>query len=173
MSAKFVSKNSNYMVVLRPGTEGSRALGTPAISGLYVKFLDGMVEVDEESIVEQMRDHSAFGTEFVEVKDEEVDPYKDTREDAEPGHVISEMKYGHIVDRKGSPIKMKITPQMKKVIEAEAAKLVPELLKNNPELLKETILGLAAEMKEEAPAEPKSPSKTAPKAKKEKEEKSK
>ena len=106
MSTKFVSKNSNYMVVLKPGVEGNRALGTHAVSGLYVKFQSGVVDVKEDSIVEMLRSHPAFGSDFIEVKQDEIDPYVDTREDIEPEHVISEIKYGHSEGMRGTPKKM-------------------------------------------------------------------
>lgn len=160
MSIKFVSKNSNYMIVLRPGIEGNRNLGTHAVPGLYVKFQAGVVDVKEDSIIELMRKHPCFGTDFVEVKAEEVDPFIDERQDIEPMHTMQEMKYGHAEGkvRTGST---KLTPAMKKLIEGEALKMLPGLLKKNPNILKDIILGLAADMKE----------KEAPKAEKSAEEK--
>ena len=145
MSTKFVSKNSNYMIVLRPGIEGNRALGTQAVSGLYVRFQAGVVDVKEESVVEQLRRHPSFGTDFVEVKQDEIDPFKDDREDIEPGHTTTEIRYGHAESKVGTA-KVKITPQLKKVIEAEAIKMIPGLLKANPKILKDIIVDLAAEM---------------------------
>ena len=159
MSTKFVSKNSNYMVVLKPGVEGNRNLGTHAVPGLYIKFQSGVVDIKEESIVEQMRNHPSFGTDFVEVKQEEIDPFAESREEIEPGHVISEIKYGHNEKAAGTA-PVKLSPQLKKIIEAEAMKLLPGLLKSNPKVLKDLILGLAAEMKPEEPKkdeEPKAP----------------
>lgn len=148
MSTKFVSKNSNYMVVLKPGTEGNRALGVHAISGLYVKFQAGVVDVKEDAIVAMLRGHPGYGTDFLEVKQDEVDPYIDTREEIEPDHVIAEMKYGRPERMKGIVGRPpKLTPQMKKVIEREALKMIPGLLKSNPKILKDIILDLAAGMK--------------------------
>jgi hypothetical protein len=146
MSTKFVSKNSNYMVVLKPGIEGNRTLGTHAISGLYVKFQSGIVDVKEESIITLLREHPSFGTDFVEVKQDEVDPFEDTRVDIEPMHTMSEIKYGHSEGKKviGSA---KMTPQLKKMIEAEAVKMIPGLLKSNPGILKGIIMEMAADMK--------------------------
>lgn len=147
MSTKFVSKNSNYMIVLRSGIEGNRALGTHAIPGIYIKFQGGSVDIKEESQVKMLREHPAFGIEFIEVKEDEVDPYEYTREDSEPGHIIQEVKYGHVEKAIGTPVKTKLTPAMKKVIEGEALKMLPGLLKKNPEILKNIILDLASDMK--------------------------
>jgi len=153
MSTKFVSKNSNYMIVLRPGIEGNRALGTHAVSGLYVKFQSGIVDVKEDSIIQQLRSHPSFGIDFVEVKPEEVDPFVDTREEIEPPHVVTEIHYGHAEGTTGK--QARITPQMKKVIEKEALKMIPGILKSNPRILKDIVMSLAAEMqaKEEAKVE--------------------
>lgn len=152
MSIKFVSKNSNYMVVLKPGLEGNRALGTHSIPGIYVKFLSGVVDLKDQAHIDMMRAHPCFGTDFIEVKSEELDPFADAREEIEPDHVISEIKYGHSENMRVPNKKVKLTPAMKKLIEGEAMKMLPGLLKSNPKVLKEIIVGLAAEMKEkEAP----------------------
>ena len=152
MSTKFVSKNSNYMIVLRPGTEGNRSLGTHSVSGLYVKFQSGVVDVKEESVIEQLRAHPSFGTDFVEIKQDEIDPFIDARTEIEPIHVTSEIKYGHAEGKKASGF-VKLSPQMKKLIEGEALKMLPGLLKSNPKILKDIIVELAAEMKASAPQE--------------------
>lgn len=148
MSTKFVSKNSNYMVVLKPGIEGNRALGTHAVSGLYIKFQSGMVDVKEESIVTLLREHPSCGVDFIEIKEDELDPFIDNREDSEPAHTHQEIRYGHVEKATGSPVKTKLSPQMKKLIEGEAMKMLPGLLKSNPKILKDIILNLASEMKE-------------------------
>lgn len=151
MSTKFVSKNSNYMVVLKPGVEGNRALGTHAVSGLYVKFQSGVVDVKEESVIALLRAHPSCGTDFIEVKEKELDPFADTREEIEPTHYSTEINYGHAEKKVGRPAKVKLTPQMKKLIEGEAMKMLPGLLKSNPKVLKDMILSLAAEMQSKEP----------------------
>ena len=147
MSTKFVSKNSNYMIVLKPGVEGNRNNGTHSIPGLYIKFQAGVVDVKEDSIVEMLRNHPGCGVDFVEVKQSEVDPYADSREDIEPPHTMSEIKYGHSEKTVASSRKVKLTPQMKKIVENEAIKMLPDLLKSNPKILQNIILELAAGMK--------------------------
>lgn len=155
MATKFVSKNSNYMVVLKPGVEGNRALGTHAVSGLYVKFQAGSVDVKEESVVSLLRAHPGFGIDFVEVKESELDPYADAREEIEPPHTMAEITYGHAERRTvGRPPKVKMTPQLKKLIEGEAIKMIPDLLKSNPKILRDIVSSMAAEMKaKESPKE--------------------
>ena len=152
MATKFVSKNSNYMIVLKPGVEGNRALGTHAVSGLYVKFQSGSVDIKEESIVAMLRAHPSFGVDFVEVKDSEVDPYADERVDIEPQHTTANITYGHVEKKNvGRPAKVKLTPQLKKIIEGEAIKMIPDLLKSNPKILRDIISNMAAEMKAAEP----------------------
>lgn len=154
MSTQFVSKNSNYMVVLKNGIEGNRILGTQPISGIYIKFEGGIVTVKEESIAEMLRQHPGFGSDFIEVKEDEKDPFIDTREETEPTHVISEIKYGHVEKSTSTAPKVKMTPQMKDFIKAEAVKMLPDLLKDNPQILKDIIVNLANEMKaKEVPEE--------------------
>jgi len=142
MSTKFVSKNSNYMLVLRPGVEGSRVLGTQSVPGLYVKFQAGSVDVKEEALIEMLRKHPGFGTDFLEVKEAEVDPYATDRVGIEPEHVTTEIKYGHAGKKVGG-VKTKISPEMRKMIEKEAIKMIPGILKSNPEILKSILSDLS------------------------------
>lgn len=138
MSTKFISKNSNYMVVLRPGVEGNRALGTHAVPGLYIKFQDGMVNVNEESMIEMMREHPSCGTDFVEVKESETDPYATSRTSIEPKHTITEIDYGHPGKKGGEKQTIKMTPELKKIIRDEAL----NLLKTDPSIIKDLISSL-------------------------------
>lgn len=148
MSTQFVSKQSNYAIVLKSGIEGNRALGTHAVPGLYVKFQGGTVDVKEEAIVEMLRNHPSYGKDFLEIKHDEIDPFLHQRDESEPAHIVQEINYGHVGKAVGSPVKVKLTPAMKKVIEGEALKMIPGLLKSNPEILKNIILDLAAGMKQ-------------------------
>lgn len=158
MSTKFVSKNSNYMIVLKPGMEGNRTLGTHAIPGIYVKFTMGMADIKEESIVKLLREHSGYGIDFLEVTEIGADPFSDTREEVEPAHYVSEIKYGHVEKASGPTKSTKLTPAMKRLIEGEALKMLPGLLKSNPKVLKDIIMELAAEMKAKDVPETKAPS---------------
>jgi len=106
------------------------------------------VDIKEESVLTMLRDHPSYGIDFIEIKENEIDPFVDTREDSEPGHIIQEIKYGHAEKAIGSQSKVKLTPQLKKVIEAEAMKMLPGILKSNPKVLREIIMNLAAEMKQ-------------------------
>lgn len=148
MSTQFVSKNSNYMVVLKNGIEGNRILGTQPIAGIYIKFEGGIVTVKEEKVAQMLREHPNFGTDFIEVQEGVQDPYADTRSEIEPEHVMSNIKYGHAEAVKGIAKPVKLTPAMKKLIESEAVKMLPSLLKANPKILKDIIMGLAADMKD-------------------------
>jgi len=146
MSTKFVSKNSNLMVVLRSGIEGSRALGTASKPGLYARFQGGIIDVKNDEMADLLRSHPGFGTDFIEVAEEEVDPYEYNRKEIEPTHVISEMKYGHVEKLKGvPPKKIKLSPEIKSMIEKQALEMLPSLLKSNPGILKDMLQKLVAE----------------------------
>jgi len=144
---KFVSKQANYMIVLKPGTEGNRALGTQAVSGLYIRFQDGVVDIKEESIVNQLREHEKCGTDFVEVKDEEMkDPYAGTRVSIEPQHVMTEIDRGYAGKKtiEGEK-KLNLSPEMKKAVKAEALKMIPQIIKEDPEMLKSILKNMVSD----------------------------
>lgn len=142
---KFVSKQSNYMLVLKPGIEGNRATGTQPIPGIYVKFQAGVVDVEEERIIKMLREHPGYGTDFLEVKDEDKDPYINERVEIEPGHVMSEIEHGS-VGKTVKNVSTRMTPQVKKLIEDEAIKMLPNLLKSNPQILKDIIVTMTKEI---------------------------
>jgi hypothetical protein len=145
MSTKFVSKNSNLMVVLRSGIEGSRALGTASKPGLYARFQGGIIDVKNDEMTELLRAHPGLGTDFIEINEAEVDPFEYNRDEIEPTHVISEMKYGHVEKTQGTPKKIKLSPEMKSLIEKQALAMLPSLLKSNPGILKDMLQKLVAE----------------------------
>lgn len=147
MSTQFVSKQSNYCVILKNGIEGNRILGTQPVAGIYIKFEGGIVTIKDEQIAKMLREHPSFGNDFIEVEEIGTDPYSDTRNDIEPEHVMSDIKYGHAEAVKGIAKPVKLTPQMKKLIEGEAMKMLPGLLKSNPKILKDIITTMASEMK--------------------------
>lgn len=144
--AKFVSKNSNLMIVLRPGIPGSTITGQQPKAGLYVRFQSGTVDIKEESVAEMLRAHPDFNTGFIEVKSEDLDPYEHTRNEVEPAHILKDMKYGQAEKMVGSAKKVKLSPELKKLIENEAVKMLPGLLKSNPKILKDILTNLASEV---------------------------
>ena len=149
MSVKFVSKNSNLMIVLKPGVPGSTITGQQPTPGIYVRFQGGVVDIKEESIINMLRGHKGMGSDFIEIKQSEVDPYEHTRQDIEPIHNITEMEYGHIGKKISSKGKTILSPELKKLIENEAVKMLPDILKKNPKILKDILQGLAEEVKKE------------------------
>ena len=151
MSTKFVSKQSHLMIVLKPGIPGSPITGQQPQAGLYVRFKDGFIDVKDEGIAEQMRRSLSFGRDFIEVEDKELDPYKDSREDIEPVHKISELKYGHI-EKTTRSRPAKVPEELKKVIQAEAHRLAKQML---PGLVKETLKAIVADNQEKKARGPK------------------
>ena len=145
---KFVSRNSNLMVVLKPGLPGNHLSGTAPVTGIYVKFQNGTVDVKEDSLIELMKKHPAFNTDYIAVEEgiREEDPYAYYRSEVEPTHVVSEIKYGHVEKATSSAPKRKMPPELEALIKAEAAKMAKEML---PSLIKETIQAMKTEDKSE------------------------
>lgn len=153
--SKFVSKNANYMIVLRPGVPGSTVTGSQAQPGIYARFRDGQLITNDDNIIGMLKKHQGFGTDFIEVFPNEIDPYADSREDIEPAHVIQEIKYGQVERVMGSKKKVKVSAAAKKAMDDEvmrmAIKMLPVLLKSNPEILKAAVKSISeAEAKEKS-----------------------
>lgn len=144
---KFISKYQKFMVVLRPGQPGNRALGTQAIPGLFVKFIDSEAEINEndprgKEMIELLMNHPAYiNKEIISADNPEGLDIK--KQSSEPGHDISEFKYGHLDKTLSSPSKspLSLSPEQKKLfdeaVKAEAKKLVEGFLASKKESTEE------------------------------------
>jgi len=90
---KFISKSNNLLIVLSQSFQAEPKAGIPARPGVSVRFENGLAVVNDEEICKQLMAHSGFKRDFV-LDNEELDPYASSRKDAEPDHVITDMKYG-------------------------------------------------------------------------------
>ncbi len=120
---KFVSKNSNLLVVLRQGIPGSHITGTPPRSMVSARFKDGMFESTEQDIVDMMLAHPGFQSDFISTEDTlGVDPFAYLRESSEPEHTVTQLKYGQPVGSGKAP-KITFTPEVKKALQDQAMEM--------------------------------------------------
>lgn len=133
---KFISKNSNLNIILRPGQQAQPITGVPAISALSVRFQNGMADLHDEEMVAMMLRHPAFNQDFIAVDETGTDPYAYRRSEAEPQHVTTEIKYGHPVGRNVPPVAHPPSPELKKMIADAAAAIVEQ---QRPAMMKEAI----------------------------------
>lgn len=139
---KFVAKNSNLRIILEPGIPASHITGTPAKPTIFVKFNNGVAEVKDKVLIDKMVAHPGYNTDYIAVDDEGNDPFAYRREEMEPIHHISEIKYGHAEKAVTSPRKAKLTPELQKMINDLAMEKVKELL---PSAIESVLKGYAAE----------------------------
>lgn len=138
---KFVAKSTNLHIILRPSLPGNTLTGQAAVSGLSVRFIDGIATVNDEKTIEMMLNHSGFGMDYIQADNLQTDPYLHSRQASEPDHVITEMAFGSPTGRIGSrPTPIPLTPEVKKYIADLAFTQAKEML---PGLLKAAISELA------------------------------
>lgn len=125
---RFISKNSNLRIILKPGLPSSPLTGALAVPTLFVKFQNGEAHVEDEHLIMAMKGHIGFNTDFIAVEEGTRDPFSNTRSDIEPVHHITEMKYGHAEKRYSTPQKFKLSPEMEALIQLEAMKIAKEML---------------------------------------------
>lgn len=116
---KFFSKNANLAIVLKQGLPGNAQLGTTSTPGLYARFKDGMLELEDEKSIELMMKHPGYNVDFIRLEEEAADPYAGQRAPTEPTHIISNMVNGHPERMTKTPMSM--TPEVKQAL-MEAAK---------------------------------------------------
>lgn len=120
---KFVSKNSNLLIVLRQGIPGSHITGTPAKPMISARFKDGMFETSDDDIVNMLLAHPGFDSDFVSTEDTHgLDPYAYMRESSEPEHTVTQIKYGQPVGS-GKPAKIKFPPEVMKALQEQALEM--------------------------------------------------
>jgi len=127
---KFISKFSNYRVVLRPGIPGNRATGVQTVPGLYVKFESGEAEVKDEETIKLMMAHDAFGegNTFIASPEDGKDPFFVERKNIEPAHSITEIQYGSVGKSVGDKPAVKMSEEKKKAIKEMAIDLASSLV---------------------------------------------
>lgn len=149
---KFVSKNSNLLIVLSPGLSAQPLSGTPAKPGVYVKFKGGLYETRDENVIAQMKAHAGFNSDYIAVEDTDKDPYQDFREEQEPTHVLTDIKYGHVEKSVSQPKKVKLTKEMTAIVNQLAMEKVKELL---PGMVEATLKSMAKKQEEKKTEESK------------------
>jgi hypothetical protein len=112
---KFISKNSNLRVVLKPGIPGERLTGRIAESGIYVKFEDGVADVKDENLVKMMMEHPGYDVDYI--LSDGFDPYKGVRKSLEPEHSVVNIEYGHVGKNINPKSPAGFTPEQLKIIQ--------------------------------------------------------
>jgi len=127
---RFVSKNANLLIVLRPGLSSQPLTGTPARSMLSVRFKDGVADVPEGELVDMMLKHPSYNSDFVSVETpESKDVFASNRQDSEPAHTITELKFGTPVSRETvGGTKKKLSLEMEKLVKEAAVAMAKEML---------------------------------------------
>lgn len=133
---KFISKNSNLHIILQAGQPANPITQTPPVPALSVRFQNGQADIQDEAIVDKMMRHPAFNQDFIAVDEGGTDPFAYRRQDAEPQHITTEMKFGHPVGRNAPPVSAPASPELKKMI-AEAAAALMEA--QRPAMMKEAV----------------------------------
>ena len=127
---KFISKNANLRVVLKPGVPAEPITGRTAISGVYIKFQNGEVNVESKELCEKLMKHPGFNSDFILVEENQKDPYASIRSEVEPAHQMVEMNYGAPGKVSGSPVKVKLSNAQKEIAMSLAKEMAKEMVKN-------------------------------------------
>lgn len=159
---RFVSKNSNLRVVLEPGLSAQPLSGFQGKNPVYIKFENGVVEISDENLIQKMLQHPAYTRDgdFIAVGADGIDPFADRREEMEPVHLHTELKYGHVEGSSMSPLrKTKVNPELKKLVNDLATKQMQDML---PGLIAQGVKDVIATMAAQQPEGLQQAPKTAP-----------
>jgi len=134
---KFISKYSNYRIILRQGIPGNVALGTPTVSSISVLFQDNIAEVNDEKYIKMMLEHPRFGddnsADFIIMKEDESNAMYKTGKGIEPEHNIVEMNnsaIGKVINpKKAMTISDDQKKYMEKMIKEKAMVMAAEIVK--------------------------------------------
>jgi hypothetical protein len=130
---RFISKNANLRIILRPGLPANHLSGVLAVPTVFVRFQNGLAEVKDPDMIAQMKNHPGFNADYICAEDDTPDPYASTRQDNEPPHAIAQIEYGHVGKIIGTPIKKVLPPEIQQMIQDQARELAKSML---PEMIK-------------------------------------
>jgi hypothetical protein len=145
---KFVSKQSNYRIVLKHGQQAEPITGRVAVPGMHIKFENGMVNVENEETCEMMKRHPGFNADFILAEEENKDPWIDSRKESEPEHDVTKIEYGHVGESLNPKPKISLTREKQKVLKEMAKKMAIEMAKEMAPKLAKNILEKLAKGKQ-------------------------
>lgn len=145
---KFVSKANRLNVVISPGLSAQPLTGTPEKPRISAQFEGGILEVKDEGMIEKLLAHPGFNRDFYLAEVGQVDPYAYSRSEIEPAHQITEIQFGHPTARKTGAPKQQLSPEVRKLLQEEAASMAKDMVKQMlPEAVQATLEALAKDVK--------------------------
>lgn len=141
---KFFSKFSNHRIVLKPGLPGEPLLGRAPQPGIYVKFEDGVADVQDQEVIDMLLNNRNFGKTFVAEESATGDPFRDQRRDFEPEHDVTKIEFGRVAGNLNPKPKLAMSREQKAIVTEMAKEMARQMA---PELAKEMLLEMAAEQK--------------------------
>lgn len=157
---KLVSKVGHYRIILRHGMPAEPITGRAAVPGLYVLFKDGAATVNDEEMIELIKKHPKFGSEFVLSDDEGIDPYSQARVNSEPEHKIMGIKHGSVEGVINAKTKVNLPPErlaeIDEAINARAMKMAAVMAKS---MVKDILVEMNKDNKEKTKGKPGRPKK--------------
>lgn len=138
---RFISKSSNLLIVLRPGLSAQPLTGTPSIPTVSVRFKEGLADVPDGELTDMMLRHPGYEGDFISAESvNNIDPYAYARQDSEPQHVVTELKFGSPVGRQVSGGKTNLSPEVAKLVQEMATAMAKEMLPTMVESVLQTML---------------------------------
>jgi hypothetical protein len=142
---KFISRNSNLLIVLRAGLSAQPITGTPAKPTISVRFKDGVADVTQQELVDMMLVHPGFNSDFISAEESPIDPYAALRQPSEPTHVVTDIQFGTPMSRQVKGGKPAIPAELQKLIQESAAEMAKQML---PSMVEATLKSLLGSQKE-------------------------
>ena len=137
---RFISKSSNLFIVLKPGMTAQPLTGTPAVPTVSVRFKEGIADVPDGQLTEMMLRHPGFDQDYISAESvSNIDPYAYQRQENEPTHVVTEMKFGSPVGRSVQGGRTPLPPERAKMVQDRAVNMAKEML---PTMLESALQGL-------------------------------
>lgn len=136
---KFISKSSNYCIILRPSISAEPITGRTGVPGISVKFENGVAIINDDETCRILMNNKAFNKDFILADDLPADPFY--RKGNEPEHDIIPIEFGHVGKKSGDPLR---SPELNKMIIDLASKMAEEIA---PRLAKKIIADLADKQK--------------------------
>ncbi len=136
---KFISRYSNYRLVLKPGLQAQPLVGMPSTPGVSIRFEDGMAEVTDPEYIKLVKAHPDFGTNILAAEDPATDDF--VRTGVTPEHNTMEIGFGRVMKTSGAP--KTVNPELLKLVKKMAMDIVKAEL---PKMAREEAMKIAPQL---------------------------
>lgn len=139
---KYVARNLHQTITLKSGIPGNPVMAIPETPGIYAKFIDGQLFLDDnDPMIPLLESSKLFKNEFFLVNEANPDPYAGRSLGRQEEHVVMEMGAGGTPGKQVNPPPVPVDTSAIRNLAAEMIKeMLPAILEKERVKMRQEIL---------------------------------